>query len=123
VEITDPFDQSIQGCEFMSFIESNISSPVCFFAVSLSSGYYLTWNFYPEIYTKLQALNQSKEFFKSAIMQYSQMIKLGEFVLQHSGHLVLNLQHEVVQLKPVRNSTKNGYRLSGEKLTIPGRKD
>ena len=51
------------------------------------------------------------------------MIKLGEFVLQHSGHLVLNLQHEVMLLKPVRNSTKNGYRLAAEKLTIPGRKD
>ena len=51
------------------------------------------------------------------------MIKLGEFVLQHSGHLVLNLQHEVMQLKPVRNTTKNGYRLVAEKLTIPGRKD
>lgn len=68
IEITDPFDQSIQGCEFLSFVEAKSSQPICFFTVSLSSGYYLTWTFYPEIYNKLQALNQSEEFFKSAIM-------------------------------------------------------
>ena len=50
------------------------------------------------------------------------MIRLGDFIFEHSGNLILNDQNEVFQFKPLRNRTKNGYSLSAEKLTIPGRK-
>ena len=55
-------------------------------------------------------------------MKFSQMTKLGDFIFEHSGHLVLNDKNEILQLKPLRNRIKKGYSLIAEQLTIPGKK-
>jgi len=51
-----PFDASSVSAEKIHFIE--FENKCQFFVVALSNGYLLTFNFYAEIYDKLQRMSQ-----------------------------------------------------------------
>lgn len=117
-----PFDASSVSAEIIHFVE--FKDKCRFLAIALSNGYLLTFNFYPEIFEKLQKMSKIDPSFKldvnlkETLLKFSQMFKLGDFIVKMTESLILNSSGELIELRPVRNQSNSGYRLQSANISL-----
>ena len=109
-----PFEGSCPDeIDFITFSSS------CFLTVSLTNGNILSFNFYPKTVSMIKQINSSSSQnlqIKDTLVKFSEMYRVGEYVVQISGNYVLNSSGDLYRMQEVKNRSNTGYRMKATKI-------